>query len=210
MKNFVKMLKQDRIGLAALVLFLLVAIFITFILLVNVIHLQRFTTPERTIYASEIPLHEYTLLRLGGATEVISDESFADLPDNIEVLRNGSDISFRLASITRLTAYDYFHYRSIVEDALVALMLQAGFWSDTGDNHLVSLLARGRIAMTQYHVTAEIHTLGFALPEISFMELVQGIGWYLVIPIFMFVAPLAVLDLRMRRWRKQQFGIKEV
>jgi len=128
MKNIGSMLKEDRIGLGAFIFFLLFVGLIAFLVVFNVAYLQRFeTTPSRTAYADEIPLHENMLLRLGGATAIIPDEVLATLPSNISILRDGDGIYFNLASINGLTTYNYLVYRSIVEYTLANLMVDAGF-----------------------------------------------------------------------------------
>jgi len=219
MKNLLEMLRQDAFGLLVAVVFLLAIGFVIAVATFGLIYTSR--TPSYVVVNMN-PLHESRLLTVRDFEFDISDEIFAALPDNIMVeyfedARHGNTLGLSIADISGLTTHDYFEIRDEMADAFVDALISVGLAQQQVFQHtfdqLRSFFSRHRGFSIWPDVSAYVpdasHTR-IEVPRPSIAEIARELGWYLAIPIFLLIAPLVVLDLRMRRWRKRTFGIQEV
>ena len=221
MKNYCKMIAQDGVGLLAAVFLLLSTGFLIATLTLGLIAAN---SEPPYVVVNMNPLREYRLLTVRNLDLEIPYEVLAALPESIEVIQGtaplfGTDIAINIADISGLTTYDFIAYRDMVMDILVRELANVGVLPQVPAHVSRELqlqtffnLSSGSAQWSTVpdYVPDASHTR-VEMPQPTFGEAVRemGLSLIIVIPAVLLVTSLVVLDLRMRKWRKATFGIKE-
>jgi len=150
-------------------------------------------------------------MHLNGVNIDIPDEFFATLPDNIEAVHDGDELTFSIIDITGRSADDFYMYRDLLEDAVSDLIIGAGLRTFSINSFGMFTVGNGITDawVLPFYQVFDSAPIEYRPTEATFADMLKLLPRNVyVVSAFLVITPLIMLNLRMKRWRKATFGIK--